>query len=77
MKVIITNATGSQHEEALLDKDSGVIEFKSGEISHVLFEKQFNKRIFVVNEKVEAKDEKIEASPEQSEPVQTKKPRRK
>lgn len=79
MKVYIQNATGSQKAEAMLDKDSGVIEFKNGEISHVLFEKQSGKTIFAYEEgvhcklvkkeepKVEAKEEvKEEASPEQS-----------
>lgn len=50
MEVTVTNTTGSQNEEALLDKDSGVLEFKDGRISHVLFELNFNKQIYVVKE---------------------------
>lgn len=67
MKVIVTTATGRE-EEALLDKDSGVLEFKDGEISHILFEKQFNKKIMVYVEpkKEEVKTKAPEASPEQS-----------
>jgi hypothetical protein len=83
MKVTITNVTGSQKEEALLDKDSGVIEFKSGEISHVFYEKQLNKSIFVVKEakkeepkplevKQEVEEVKV-SSANQSEPRQEKK----
>lgn len=72
MKVIITNATGSQKHEALLDKDSGVIEYKDGDISHVLFEKQMNKTIQVMKDapKIEPKPE---ASEEQSKPLVKKK----
>ena len=47
MKIFIQNVTGSQKVEAMLDKDSGVIEYASGEISHVLFEKQAGKTIHV------------------------------
>lgn len=61
MKVTITNATGSQKQEALLDKDSGVIEYPNGEISHVLYEKQFNKSIFVVKEQKAEKLPEVEA----------------
>jgi hypothetical protein len=82
MKVIVTNVTGSQKEEALLDKDSGVLEFKSGEISHVFYEKTMNKSIYVVKEakREEVKQEapKVEQSSEvQSEPRQEKKPSKK
>lgn len=59
MKVTVKNVTGSQNEEALLDKDSGVLEFKDGRISHVLFELNFSKQIHVVKEvkKEEVKEE--------------------
>jgi hypothetical protein len=50
VKVIVINATGSQKLEALLDKTSGVIEFKDGEISHVLHEKNMNKTILACKE---------------------------
>lgn len=61
MKITVTNSTGSACEEALLDKDSGVIEYKDGRISHVLFELGFNKTIKVFNEpkKVEPKEEVV------------------
>jgi hypothetical protein len=76
MKVIVTNVTGSSVREALLDKDSGVLEFKDGEISHVLYEKQMNKSIHVVKDapKVEPRpEEPAPASEEQSKPVKAKK----
>ncbi len=78
MKVIIANATGSQVEEALIDKDSGVIEFKSGDISHVLYEKQLGKtiKVYVEPRKEEIKEEVKEASaasPEQSKEGKKKK----
>jgi hypothetical protein len=68
MKITITNATGSQKDEAELDPTSGVIVFESGEISHVLFEKNFNKTIF----KWAAKADPVDSSAERSEP--SKKP---
>lgn len=65
MKIIITNVTGSQKEEALLDKDSGVIEFKDGRISHVSHELSKNKEIFVMKEvKKEEVKEVVKASSE-------------
>lgn len=50
MKVVITNVTGSVVEHASLHIQSGVLQFDSGEISHVLYEKQFNKLIKIVEE---------------------------
>lgn len=73
MKVIITSVTGANKQEALLDKDSGIIEYKNGEISHVLYEKQFNKSIFVVKDAPKEEPKKVEASEEQSKPVGKKK----
>lgn len=82
MKVIVTNVTGSQKQEGLLDKDSGVIEYTTGEITHVLYEKQMNKTIFVVKEakreEVKPQAEEVKApSTEQSEPRQEKKTKKK
>lgn len=68
MKVHVTSPTGISRE-GLIDKDSGVIEFADGEITHVLFEKQMQRTIFVVKEaKKEAPkaEPTPEASPEQS-----------
>lgn len=75
MKVKITSATGSSCIEALLDKDSGVIEFASGEISHILYEKSYGKKIEVVKDaKKEAPKEEVKATPaEQSEARPVKK----
>lgn len=69
MKVTVKNVTGSQNEEALLDKDSGVLEFKDGRISHVLFELNFQKQIFVMKDakKEEVKEEAKAPSEVQSE----------
>lgn len=75
MKVIITNATGSGPVEAMLDKDSGIIEYKTGEISHVLHEKSYNKIIFVVKDAPKKGDPdliKPETSLEQGESVKAK-----
>jgi hypothetical protein len=69
MKVIVTSVTGSSVREALLDKDSGVLEFKDGEISHVLYEKQLNKSIHVVKDA----PKESPASEEQSKTVKAKK----
>jgi hypothetical protein len=56
MKVTITSSTGSSVGEALLDKDSGVLEYTKGElkgeISHIHYEKSMGRVIRVV---VEAK----------------------
>lgn len=48
MKVFISNVTGSSKKEAMLDKDSGVIEFSCGTISHTLFELQKGNTIEVL-----------------------------
>lgn len=76
MKITVTSATGISCE-ALLDKDSGVIEFKDGEISHVLFEKQFNKKIMVLKDAPKEEPESSVPSAEQSEPRPAKKTKRK
>lgn len=75
MKVHVTSPTNISRE-GLLDKDSGVIEFPCGEITHVLFEKQMQKTITVVKEaKKETPKEVVapEASPEQSKEGKKKK----
>lgn len=78
MKVLIVNPTGSQKLEALLDKDSGVIEFANGEISHVLHEKNMYKTIFVVKDEPKPKPvEKAETLIEQSAPIAEKPNKRK
>jgi hypothetical protein len=78
MKIIVTNATGSQKQEALLDKDSGVIEFNDGEISHVLHEKNMSKTIFVVKDAKKEIIEPVKApSLPQSAPVIKSKTKRK
>lgn len=67
MKVIVINATGSQHLKAVLHVTSGVLEFEDGSISHVMAEKGLNKTI--EKEKEIKKEEKIEVSSvKQSEP---------
>lgn len=77
MKIIVTNATRSQKLEALLDKDSGVIEFKDGEISHVLHEKSMNKTIFVVKEAKKEESPVVDTSAKQSTPSIKKENKRK
>lgn len=62
-KVIVINSTGSSSQIGKIHA-SGVIEFESGEFSHILHEKQFNKVIKKYEEpKVEeVKPEVIEPS---------------
>lgn len=66
MKVLITSATGSSCLEALLDKDSGIVEFANGEISHVLYEKNFGKKIVIVKD---AKKEPVKTEENTSTPT--------
>lgn len=66
MKVIVTSATGAIKEEALLNKESGVLEFESGEISHILYEKNLNKTIFAVKEEKKKEVEPVVTTTEQS-----------
>jgi hypothetical protein len=76
MKIIITSATGIK-QEVLLHKESGIIEFPNGELSHVLFEKQFGKSITILKE---VKPEVLmpdSSSVEQSEPRLEKKNKKK
>lgn len=73
MKVIIKTPTGIGRE-ALIDKDSGVLEYQDGEISHVLFEKQMQRTIHVLKDapkKEEVKEQAKEEAPsaEQGKPV--------
>lgn len=49
MKVIVTSQTGRE-SHALIDKDSGVIEYKDGEISHIFFEKTMGMSIRVLKD---------------------------
>lgn len=79
MKVFIQNTTKSQRVAAILDKDSGVITYPDGVVSHILFEKQMQKEIYVYDESIhdelcgikkpvkeEVKPKADEPSPEQS-----------
>lgn len=68
MEIIIQNVTGSQNQAAKL-LDSGVVIYDDGQISHILFEKQMNKQVFVRPEK--------KASETQSESRPVKKNKRK
>jgi hypothetical protein len=52
MKIQIINVTGSQNETAELNEQSGIIFFNSGEIGHILFEKQLGKSVQVYQESV-------------------------
>lgn len=72
MEIIIKNITGSQVLKAFLYVESGVIVFETGEVSHIISEKSFNKEITVYKEVV-----KQSASTVQSEPVKTVKTKRK
>ena len=73
MNISIKNITGSQILKAFLYVESGVIILESGEVSHVLHEKNFGKEIMII------KDVPIveKASVEQSEPVKAVKTKRK
>jgi hypothetical protein len=76
MKVLVISPTGSSKLEALLDKDSGIIEYKTGEVSHIAFEKNMGKAVFVVKD--EPKEKLVEdTSTEQSKPVTPKANKRK
>lgn len=72
MEIIIKNITGSQVLKAFLYVESGVIVFETGEVSHIISEKNFNKEITVYKEV-----SKQSASIVQSEPVKTVKTKRK
>lgn len=77
MRVIVSTSTSSFSVPAELELSSGVLIYESGEISHVLFEKQFNKKIEVVaNVEVKSVPE-VAATAERSEQAQSKKPRAK
>lgn len=67
-KILISNVTGSQKEVATLHVTSGIVEFKDGSISHLLFEKQMQKTIVEYHEpaKEEVKPKADESSVEQS-----------
>jgi hypothetical protein len=47
MRVIVTNATGSQKREASLSKEGGVVTFDCGEVSHLQFLLSLNHSIKV------------------------------
>jgi hypothetical protein len=59
MKVIVYSVTGNAFE-AELCKESGVIEYANGEISHVVYEKSMHKRIEAIKE-IKKEDPKEEA----------------
>jgi hypothetical protein len=69
INIIVSNVTRSSVRPAVL-KESGIIEYLDGEISHIIHEKQMNKDICIHKEpeKTEAKpaEEKPAPSPEQS-----------
>lgn len=66
MKVIVSTMSGIK-KEALLDKDSGVIEYPGGEITHILYEKQLGKIISIQKDAPRAPKEEP-SSEEQSKP---------
>jgi hypothetical protein len=72
MKIYIENVTGSQKTEAVLDKNSGVVTFPCGEVSHILFEKQSGKKIQAYKEGVHGevikKEESVKEEVKKEEP---------
>lgn len=71
MKVVVTSGTGRGFE-AMLDKDSGVIEYKNGEISHIVHEKMMGKIVTIMKDAPKEEPEQEEHKPvseEQSAPV--------